>query len=717
MCAAFSKFMAHFNSFVFSKPASMNHLIPSFKALKLFMLSLSFGAIALVSSLPLHAQMARKQPMMEHFTNASCGPCASQNPLFEPVREAFLGSANHVAYHTSWPGTDPMYTANAAENNAMVAVYGVTGVPSMILDGVNIGGPAGVSAQTLENAIAQGSPIRVRVEESGTTSRMVAVHVDGVGEIPSGTYRLRVLVIEDPKNYLSPPGSNGERNFPNVFRKALPGTTGTIISLPESGNTESWGFEYTVDPTWDEANTFVVAYVQNTLTREVLNSGSSRSARYELAPGAAPLFQPGNTTSVFLGELLEFGTGTESLKISLSADQPTADDWNATLYVNDSPFTSGTDLTMNGGEVASIRLDVTSYDTPGIGEYSLEVSSNDNPSLAPQRLQFVVVNNITDLIVNSGEGFGDGTAPGSYDTYFPFTGGLAATGRETRASMSHFTFVRALPSGVLDAVPNVYYNASWTFPAMSNEKVEAFMDFLDRGGNLFISGQDLAWEIMDAGSPYGTPVNRNFFLNYLKGLYTADGSPATTSLSFSDGDTWFGTAGSSSINPLYGAGNVYPDEIRPSGPEAVGIMYYNGDPSRIGGLRTEADGYKMVWLGTGLEMFGDQTVAREVVQLAHDYFWNDLSGLEFDELLAAALLGQNAPNPANTYTIIPLYDWNSDGVLRLSDLHGRQLREIQVSPGQNRVELDLSGLSNGLYLYTLSDGQRSTSAKKLTVLR
>jgi len=664
------------------------------------------------------AQLARKQPMMEHFTQASCGPCATQNPIFEPIREAHLGLANHVAYHTSWPGVDPMYSANPTESNAMVARYGITGVPSMVLDGALFGGPAGLTEQTLTNAILPGSPIRLRVEETAGTDRDVTIYVDGIGAPPSGTHILQVLIVEDPKNYATPPGSNGERDFPNVFRQTLGGTSGASMTLPDAGSTNTYTFNYSVSGTWTADNVYIIAYVQNVSTRNILNSGSSRAPKYDLSPGSGSAFQPGGVTRSFYSNLEEFGTGSESLTISLTANQPGAADWSANFEYDGNTYANTATISLNGGEKKEIKVNVNSGSTSGIGEYTLEVVSNDDPDFAAQRLAFYVVNNVTDLVVNSGEGYGNGVDPSTYaDHELLYTGGLEIASRDTRASANHYTFIRGQEAGAFDGVKNVYYNAGWTFPAASNDKIAAFSEFLDRGGNLFISAQDFGWEIMDAGSPFGTPQNRNFFLNYLEADYNGDGSTSTTSLTFDAADAWLGTGGTTNITAEYGAANVYPDEIGANGPEATTIMYYNGTASKTGGVRTEKDGYKVIYLGTGIEMFTNDEVAQLVVKLAHDYFWDGLSGLEFDALLASALLGQNMPNPTSGFTAIPLYDWNSMGTLRISDLQGRSVLELPVQPGQVRVDADLANLPNGLYLYSLSDGTRQTTARKLTILR
>ena len=101
------------------------------KLKNLLFLSLS---IALFAPSFLSGQMAKKYVMFEHFTQASCGPCASQNPIFDATRQMNIGNVHHVAYHTYWPGVDPMYDANTVEQDDMITTYSVTAVPTMFMN-------------------------------------------------------------------------------------------------------------------------------------------------------------------------------------------------------------------------------------------------------------------------------------------------------------------------------------------------------------------------------------------------------------------------------------------------------------------------------------------------------------------------------------------------------------------------------------------------------
>ena len=47
---------------------------------------------------------AQRLVLFEEFTQASCGPCASQNPAFNTLLDANATKAVSIKYQTSWPG-------------------------------------------------------------------------------------------------------------------------------------------------------------------------------------------------------------------------------------------------------------------------------------------------------------------------------------------------------------------------------------------------------------------------------------------------------------------------------------------------------------------------------------------------------------------------------------------------------------------------------------
>src|SRR5262249_14737217 len=76
--------------------------------------------------------------LIEEATNASCGPCASQNPYFEQFLEDNSDAVIGVSYHAWWPGqNDPMYTNDKSMNTTRIQYYGFDniGVPTCVIAG------------------------------------------------------------------------------------------------------------------------------------------------------------------------------------------------------------------------------------------------------------------------------------------------------------------------------------------------------------------------------------------------------------------------------------------------------------------------------------------------------------------------------------------------------------------------------------------------------
>ncbi|MFN0015764.1 MAG: Omp28-related outer membrane protein [Saprospiraceae bacterium] len=222
--------------------------------------------------------MPKKYVLLEHFTNSRCGICASRNPTFYSLIRQYPDDVRHISYHPSVPYSDcKIYLANTTQNNARTAVYGVSGTPRVALNGnlVPAGNPL-LPAATLQAAFGQQSPIAIKVEESGTApNKTTTVSVRSFGDAPAGNFKLFVAVAERTVNYTSP---NGEAKHYDVFRSMLTNIDGDAITLPAKGQSADYTFSYThTQPSGWPSNydsLYVLAFVQNASTKEVLNSGT-----------------------------------------------------------------------------------------------------------------------------------------------------------------------------------------------------------------------------------------------------------------------------------------------------------------------------------------------------------------------------------------------------------------------------------------------------------
>ncbi|MBK8967216.1 MAG: Omp28-related outer membrane protein [Lewinellaceae bacterium] len=222
--------------------------------------------------------LPKKYVLIEHFTNSNCSICASRNPTFYNLIGGYADDVRHLSIHPPVPYSScKFYQANTSENSARTNLYGISGTPRVALNGTL----APVSSQllpqaTLEAQLNQESPIAIEVTEGGNApNKTITVTVTTYGTVPAGSYKLFAAVAESTVNYNAP---NGESKHHDVFHAMLPGIDGQNITLPAVGNSASFNFNFThTAPSGWTSNfdsLYVLAFVQNAGTKEILNTGT-----------------------------------------------------------------------------------------------------------------------------------------------------------------------------------------------------------------------------------------------------------------------------------------------------------------------------------------------------------------------------------------------------------------------------------------------------------
>ena len=236
------------------------------------------ASLLMLVSLQLKAQNERIL-LFECFTNASCPPCAQQNPALDALIDANANRVAAIKYHMNWPGdNDPMYLHNPADNNARKSVYGINTVPHTVVDGTRFSNmPSYLSQSTVNQWLTVTSPFEMRLSyDVDEAANLITVHVMGrASEAVAGTVKLYVGVIEREIHYNSAPGTNGERDFYSVMKKLLPSASGLSIGEVEAGSYFAYSF------TWELANVYnndqldAIAWLQNPNTKEVYQACKS----------------------------------------------------------------------------------------------------------------------------------------------------------------------------------------------------------------------------------------------------------------------------------------------------------------------------------------------------------------------------------------------------------------------------------------------------------
>lgn len=239
--------------------------------MKKLLVTLIWGIACFVSDAQ---NTVKRYVLLEHFTNSRCSICASKNPAFYDLIDNYPQDVHHIAYHPPIPYTNCIfYQANMGENNARTNFYDVSSTPRVALNGTLVnGGSQLLPAATLNTALAYTSPIHLQVTETSGTDRTATVQIFTHASVPAGNYDLYLAVVEKDVDYTSP--NTGATEHYDVFRTMLPSVTGMPVTLAQPGSSVTQSFNYSVAPGWNAAQIYVVAFVQNTATKEVLNSGT-----------------------------------------------------------------------------------------------------------------------------------------------------------------------------------------------------------------------------------------------------------------------------------------------------------------------------------------------------------------------------------------------------------------------------------------------------------
>jgi hypothetical protein len=242
---------------------------------------LLFSAMLFACIFTVSAQYQR-QVLVEEFTNASCPPCAGQNPAFNALLDAAAPKVTPIKYQTNWPGVDPMNAQNAAHVATRVSYYGVTGVPNAFMDGVGIlndcayydNAPACLTADEIDAQYGTTSPVKIVLSHSLTADYdSILISVAVTSDIAlTGTLRLHVAVVEDEINFNAAPGTNGELEFFQVMRRMLPNGNGTTTGNFAAGETKSYNFAWPITYAYDLNKLCAASWLQINTTKAVFNS-------------------------------------------------------------------------------------------------------------------------------------------------------------------------------------------------------------------------------------------------------------------------------------------------------------------------------------------------------------------------------------------------------------------------------------------------------------
>lgn len=270
-------------------------------------------SIALFASLMLFGQTERTI-LLEEFTNASCPPCASQNPEYNALIEANRDQIVSIKYQTEFPGYDPHYEEVPSSVSSIVdsklQLYSeITGVPSVIIDGTfpddsyangvgrweqaYPGAPFGLNQAALDYGLSFMSPVAMEISFEAIDSTD-PIGIDAAVSIINTTpdtldlsgHVLNLFMVEEENVFLEPPGTTDERDFYDVFRGAITPPAGeTLNQVLAPGDTLNLSYSSAYpDYIYSVAQLGLVTYIQSTTDRSVVQSARARAKAFPFIP-------------------------------------------------------------------------------------------------------------------------------------------------------------------------------------------------------------------------------------------------------------------------------------------------------------------------------------------------------------------------------------------------------------------------------------------------
>ncbi len=246
-----------------------------------------------------------KTVLAELFTGSECKPCLAADKAFDYLRERF--KENDLAileYHLSIPMPDPMANKDADDR---AKYYDVRSTPTAIIDGVSYIASGGnlfmaknkfmLYSDFVEHQLKQPATVSIHLDASMKNLNTVELNATAQQKFLKASdknYRLRVVLAEETVQYK---GANTVSEHKYVVRKFLGSVDGAAFntkgkavvkakeSIPHvvaelknylelrelSMKTMGVGFREKKHEI-DAAKLFVVAFVQNDSTREILQA-------------------------------------------------------------------------------------------------------------------------------------------------------------------------------------------------------------------------------------------------------------------------------------------------------------------------------------------------------------------------------------------------------------------------------------------------------------
>lgn len=555
---------------------------------------------------------------------------------------------------------------------------------------------------------AMSSPVNVGMESSFNketrelTVKVEAYYTEDVKETKNYVH----VVLKESKiigiqlDYTN--GTQEKYSHDNMLRHMITGLWGDTINNPKTGTLVKKQYTYTVPENFVIENCDITAFVSQS-KQEIYNGtevkadggktivlGTMKTNDKLIISGI--MEQKSDFSFMVKNTMKEKNT----LKVTLTSLQPS--DWKAELSMDK---TSGDNLMIDlePNQEITLHTSITPGSSAAVGNYIVKVSSEKYPEAFELRKEINLIANADELLISHVDAM---KFESNYKT------SLMNSGSTKCASTKAEIFADLFSNDALTGIKNIFYNISWSFPAMSDNNALALQNAIDEGVNLFIAGQDIAWDIGSNDTrAHGTTVTKSFLRSYLNVLYISDGDSTINEMSMFADDPIFGQLGKSKIVDAHNK-NLYPEVISPLSGAYPILQYEGAHEGKIGGLRHDFRMGKVVFLGIGIEQIEDKALADNIIKTSREWFAGTLSS--DDELNGDDI--RISPVPAQSIVNITAPD---NSVIELFDLFGTKIYSEKTTSGT--VQFNVLNLPSGTYsVQIITDNMGKRKSRQIQII-
>ncbi|MCP4547015.1 MAG: T9SS type A sorting domain-containing protein [bacterium] len=591
------------------------------------------------------------------------------------------------------------------DNGVRKAYYGISATPHLVWQGQleMIGAGTNVMDGSVYDPIvlsnlAMGTPFALSISNvsfTGAPQATITVELDDAVADVSDHF-IRAFIVEDGLNH------SGVVN--SVHRDMI---TQTPVTITGEGEIQVLNLEIPINPTWNTDNLRIIAIVQRDTDKLILQGATSEP----VGVFAFRYYVDGERVVVESGEyefgdveVFNVGARDNTLDLTLDASNLPAG-WSAWITDGVSTWPTTTSVAQIPGDRSLYNV-VIDAPTSGYGTVELTIHSQ-NGGTSDRVVTFSTITADNEILVV------DNDQGQSYETDYI----MPALSSYPRNSAVWDRSAGAPSASILANFKAVIWETGESYAGSFDESDRAAVAaYLEGGGALFATGQDIGYEMNEEGG-----AAYLWYRNYLHALFVTDDTNRTA-MSGVDGDPVsnglaFNIAGGDGAN-----NQEYPSAINPYNGSHV-ILTYDGS-TQNGAVAVDTGVYRMVYFAFGFEGISTAANRTLVMDRVLDWLIPDLTGIE-DTPMVPFTLSQNVPNPFNPNTKIS-FNLGQAGDVKLSvfDAQGRLVKVLEEgkrASGEFEVmwdgrNADGATVSSGLYFYRL-DAAGETQTKKMMMLK